>query len=288
MLVTFECKECPVNPAVSELSLNPVLEETSPERVDKRIQVVLPLRVTYWDRASKPCPDMACTYDISPRGARIMGLRSAPEVGDILAIERTRNNKIFCRVIWVGPVYSELRCQVGIQGVESERLMWDAELRDIGEIYDPVLLKDDFGKLNSAVDDRNRRRGPRFTISGTAELHSQNLSVAPAEAAWKDLSERGCLIMGTHTFLPGADLRVVLNIAQYGLGLKGQLSHVVQGLGTGIEFREIRKGDRQILQFLLRKLAEQELEASFELELQHEQEPGGLEPAQETGLLSQP
>jgi len=36
----------------------------------------------------------------------------------------------------------------------------------------------------------------------------------------------------------------------------------------GVEFQEIRKGDRQILRFLLRKLAEQQLEENFELELQ--------------------
>lgn len=269
---------------MSEPFPNPLPAETiAPERLDKRIQVALPLRVTYWDRDNKPCPDMACTYDISPRGARITGLRSLQEAGDIIAIERTRNNKIFCRVIWVGALNSELRGQVGIQCVESERMMWDAELRDIGEVYDPVLLKDEFGKLNSAVDDRNRRRGPRFSIDGTAELRSQNLSAVPTEAALKDLSERGCLITGTHAFSAGADLKVVLNVSHYDLGLKGQVRHVVQGLGTGIEFREIRKGDRQILQFLLRKLAERELEASFELELQTQEQ----KPIQETGLLSQ-
>jgi hypothetical protein len=36
--------------------------------------------------------------------------------------------------------------------------------------------------------------------------------------------------------------------------------HTALAFGVGIEFREIRKGDRQVLQFLLRKLAEEEQE----------------------------
>jgi hypothetical protein len=60
---------------------------------------------------------------------------------------------------------------------------------------------------------------------------------------------------------------VVLNVGKYDFTLKGQVRHIVQGMGTGIEFREIRKGDRQMLQFLLRKLEEEKLEESFKLEV---------------------
>ena len=42
--------------------------------------------------------------------------------------------------------------------------------------------------------------------------------------------------------------------------LKGQVRHGALDVGVGIEFREIRKGDRSLLQYILRKLAEQEQE----------------------------
>jgi hypothetical protein len=239
-----------------------------PERLDKRIQVAMPLRVTYWDSDHRPCPDMACTYDISPRGARIAGLRSVQKAGDIVAVERTRNSKIFCRVIWVGQPNTGQRGQIGIQSVESERLMWGPELRDMKEIYDPILRDDDFGNLNGPSGDRNRRRRWRFLIEGTAALQNQKLGTAPTETVLKDLSESGCLIAGVHAFQKGTDLKVVLNVENYDFSIKGQVRHAIQGLGTGIEFREIRKGDRQMLQFLLRKLEEQKLEESFQLEVQ--------------------
>src|SRR5271170_4873790 len=95
----------------------------TPERSDKRIQVALPLRITCWDGDIKPSLDMACTYDISVRGARITGLRSVKEPGEIIAVERGRN-RAYYRVVWVGRENSELRGQIGIQCVETERLMW--------------------------------------------------------------------------------------------------------------------------------------------------------------------
>ena len=40
-----------------------------------------------------------------------------------------------------------------------------------------------------------------------------------------------------------------------------------RNVGLGIEFREIRKGERQILQFLIRKLAEKHFEDTLQFEI---------------------
>ena len=60
--------------------------------------------------------------------------------------------------------------------------------------------------------------------------------------------------MTKHVAEPGVELKLLLNIGSYDLSLKGQVRYVDPPAGMGIEFYEIRKGDRQILQFLLRKL----------------------------------
>src|SRR6476646_1856462 len=62
------------------------LSNKSPDRSGKRIHVALPIRVTYWDSENKPSLEMACTYDISSRGARITGLRCVKATGDIVAV----------------------------------------------------------------------------------------------------------------------------------------------------------------------------------------------------------
>ncbi len=70
----------------------------------------------------------------------------------------------------------------------------------------------------------------------------------------KRISQNWGYLMTKHVAKPGVELKLLLNIGSYDLSLKGQVRHVDPLAGMGIEFYEIRKGDRQILQFLLRKL----------------------------------
>jgi hypothetical protein len=232
-----------------------------PGRLDKRIHVALPVRVTYWDHENKPGLELACTYDISARGARVTGLRCVKKEGDIIAIERGRN-KSFCRVVWIGEPNSELKGQVGIQTVESDRMMWEAELRDMEEVYDPIQKEGGLFRMNSASSSLsgNRRRHERFHIEGIAELLKRGPAAAHAEAVLKDLSQLGCLVAAKSTLIPGTDLKLVLNVANYDLAVRGRVRHAAPDFRLGIEFHEIRKGDREILQYLLRKLAEKEQE----------------------------
>jgi hypothetical protein len=240
--------------------------EAEVERNDRRIHVALPVRVTYWDRDKKPGLEMACTYDISPHGARITSLRCVKETGEIIAIERGRN-KSFCRVVWIGEPNGELRGQIGLQCVESERAMFEGELREMDDVYDPIL-RDNTPRRAGAVGDKgNRRILDRFQINGVAEL-LQSGRKGNQKASIKDLSEMGCLVTTKQVLLPGTDLKLVLNVANYALSLKGQVKHSALDLGIGIEFNEIRKGDRETLKHLLRKLEEQRLEEVFQLEVQ--------------------
>ncbi len=242
---------------------------TSIERLSKRIHVALPIRVTYWDNENRPCLEMACTYDISERGARVGGLRRVREAGEIIAIERGRS-KAFCRVAWIGEPNSELRGQIGIQCVESDRTLWEAELRDMEEIYDPIVVAaQPLPRTNPGIGHhhRNRPRHERFQVEGLADLLKHGPASARGQAALKNLSEMGCLITAKQAVLPGTELRLVLNVGSYDMSVKGQVRHSDLRLGAGVEFREIRKGDRQILHFLLRKLAEKNLEEIFHFEV---------------------
>jgi hypothetical protein len=236
-----------------------VATQLSLPRNEKRIHVALPIRVTYWDGNNQPCLDMACTYDISAHGARVTGLRFVKEAGEIIAIERGRN-KSFCRVVWVGEPNSELRGQVGIQCVESERAIFEHELREIGEIYEPILRDGSVQRPNSggSFHNGNRRRHQRFNAEGMAELLKHEVDSSRVDAVLKDLSEVGCQVISRHKVVPGTELKMLLNVSNCDLAVKGRVRHADLNFGLGIEFREIRKGDRQILQFLLRRLAEED------------------------------
>lgn len=235
---------------------NPTFEA---QRNDRRVHVALPVRVTYWDSENKPCLDMACTYDISAHGARVTGLRYVKEAGEIIAVERGRN-KAFCRVAWIGEPGTELHGQIGIQCVESERVMWDAELRELDTVYETLQGSGSSGRTSAGPANRNRRRSPRFSLDANAKLIQPNLSVEAASL--KDLSETGCcLVRSKNILVPGTELSLALAVGNYDLAVKGTVRHSAFDFGIGVEFREIRKGDRQVLQFLLRRLAHQEEES---------------------------
>ncbi len=226
------------------------------DRLDKRIHVALPIRVTYWNSEQKPCLEMACTYDICARGARVTGLRGVKQAGEIIAVQRGLS-KVFCRVVWVGESNSELHGQVGIQAVESGRMMWEDELRDMDEVYEQMQREGGLHQMNSSAGslNGNRRRHQRFFVQGIAEL-SRLATYSEAEAGLKNISELGCLLEPRPGLTPGTDLKLVLNLSKYDLSVRGKVRHSVPDMGVGIEFCEIRKGDRQVLHYLLRKLGE--------------------------------
>ena len=118
---------------------------------------------------------------------------------------------------------------------------------------------------DTSRDKGNRRRIGRFPIEGIAELLKSG-GHGRKRATLKNLSELGCLVTTKQVLLPGTDLKLVLNIANYALSVKGQVKHSALDLGIGIEFSEIRKGDRQTLKYLLRKLEEKKLEEVFQLD----------------------
>ncbi len=245
--------------------MTPEASNHSPERQHKRIHAALPIRVTYWDSENKPALEIACTYDISERGARVTELRCVKGAGEIIAIERGRK-KAFCRVVWIGEPGSELRGQIGIQCVQADRTLWEAELRAMQEAYDPILI--DAGlKRGGALTSGERRRRERFPLEGSAQLVNQAAKGGEAKAALRDMSEIGCLVATKHILTPGTELKLALKVGDYDLALKGQVRHAEQQLGLGIEFREIRKGERPILQFLMRKLGEKQFEETLRFEV---------------------
>ncbi len=242
------------------------ISKASPERQKKRIQLALPIRVTYWDDAQKPRLEIACTYDISEHGARVTGLRCVKEAGEVVAIERGKN-KAFCRVVWVGEPNSEMAGQIGLQSVEPDRTMWEAELKDMVEVYEPVLSDGNVKGRRTFASHERRRRRERFSLEGTAELVEEGAHTFKSDVVLKNMSEIGCLVLTKHMLPAGTELQVTLHVDDQNLTLKGQVKHAEPQVGLGIEFHEIRKGERQMLQFLIRKLAEKHLEETLQFEI---------------------
>ena len=234
----------------------------SPERGEKRIHVALPVRVTYFDEEHKPRFEMACTYDISAHGARVTGLRGMKEPGEIVVLERGRN-KAYCRIVWIGEAGTARQQQAGIQCVEAHKSLWESELRDMQEMYDAIPRDGILYRATpGGAPDRSRRKYQRFEVDGAVELLRRGADANYREGTIKDLSEVGCLVTTRDLLVPGTDLKLVLRMAGYNLSFRGMVRHAALDVGLGIEFREIRKGDRAVLHHMLKKLAKKEKESA--------------------------
>ena len=198
---------------------------------------------------------LACTYDIGPTFARVTGLRENCRVGDLITVERGRNKAPF-RIAWVG--VAELRGQFGIECVDGAKAPWDVDLQEAEETYDTVVGPS--GLPLDRFDRHNRRRAPRFMIDHATGLLNP-VRGTPLLAEVQDISELGCQVAIPGFVLPGSEVELSLQLSEVPVTLHGKIRHATEDLVSGIEFQSIRRGDRPLLQWLLRKLKQEAREA---------------------------
>ena len=217
----------------------------------KMVHLAIPVRWSLMGQEGRGPAEMACTYDIHPHGARLLGTRDV-SVGDMVIVERGRN-KAICQVVWTADAASALRGQFTVQCVEG-RTPWDDELRQMQEQYQPIDLDGvEGGKLQRGFggSQANRRRRPRFYVEGQARVID---GVQRVEGEVQQISEFGARIAATEILRPGTGFRLALNIFDVSVAVKAQVKYLVNNLAMGVEFQEIRRGDRPLLSYVLSRL----------------------------------
>ena len=97
--------------------------------VEKLVHLALPVRLTHMQNGERGELEMACTYDIHPRGARLLSFREV-KVGDLITVERGRHKSV-CQVVWAADPNSPLRGQFTVECVAGNRIPWEEELRQM-------------------------------------------------------------------------------------------------------------------------------------------------------------
>ncbi len=240
---------------------------SSPEQglhVSKLVHLALPVRWSLLGANRGPV-EMACTYDIHPQGARLLSARVV-NVGDLVLVERGRN-KATCQVIWAADPASPLRGQFTVQCVEG-RTPWEDELRQIQieDQYQPLILDATHRRASLSMGEKesNRRRRPRFYAEGQAEVIDGAQRVG---GEIEQISEYGARIATLSAPRPGTDFRLMLNMFDVSVALKAQVKYLVDNLGMGVEFNEIRRGDRPLLSYVLSKLKSRRVEEFARVEV---------------------
>ena len=237
------------------------------ERIEKLIHLALPVRLIHMQDGEGSTPELACTYDIHPRGARLLSCRDF-KVGDYVKVERGRTKSV-CQVIWTADPGSALHGQFTVQCVEGSRIPWEEELRQMEEQYLPIIS--DRHSKQPTIDafprhERNRRRRPRYPVQGEADV-AEIGGRTHMEGRLEQISEYGCLISASDLPAPGSPLRLVLNMCDVTVALRGHVRYTNENHGMGIEFQEIRQGDRPLLDYVLNWLKSPRREDFADLEV---------------------
>jgi hypothetical protein len=222
--------------------------------IEKLIHLALPVRLIHMRDGDRSGPELTCTYDIHPRGARLRSSRDV-KVGDLITIERGRGKSV-CQVVWTADPDSALRGQFTVECVEGSRVPWEEELRRMEEHYLPVVPSRPNRTPATNVfrrGEQNRRRGPRFPVEGEVDLAEPG-GRSRGEGRLEQISECGCLISARDLPTPGTGLRLVLNMCDISVALRGQVRHTAENRTMGVEFQEIRQGDRPLLDYVLDQL----------------------------------
>lgn len=223
----------------------------------KLVHVAIPVRWSLFGQEGRRSIETACTYDIHPRGARLVATRPI-NIGDVVVVERGRN-KALCQVIWTADPATPLRGQFTVQCVEEGKTPWDEELRQMEEQYQPLMIVglQGRGARASIRPDANRRRRPRFYVEGQAEVIDGAQRV---EGEVQQISEFGARITAADLLRPGTDFRLMLNVFDVSVAVKARVKYLVESLGMGVEFQEIRRGDAPLLSYVLSKLRTKRVE----------------------------
>lgn len=228
----------------------PASQTPSPERYDKRVQLAIPLRVVTLDAEKRPQLDMACTLDISLRGARLYGVRSTARVGEVVTVERGRS-KFACRVIWIGAPDTPQKGQIGVEAVEEGKSFWEKEMREQADQFGPIAI-DPSKRPPQGERNRKFQRVKAEVPARVVPQGSPDNGEMFRHGRVTNISETGCLLMGSVGLEIGTHVEVILDLPNTDVAIRGRVKHSGHD-GLGIEFREIRKSDRQLLRYWLQQ-----------------------------------
>jgi hypothetical protein len=88
------------------------------KRRQKRIKMVLPVKIWGRNDVDRPVSELVHTLDITPGGARLGAVHGVWKIGDRLTLQY-RQRKIQFKVVWVKPLEGTRESQVGLETLNA-------------------------------------------------------------------------------------------------------------------------------------------------------------------------
>lgn len=213
-------------------------------KLEKRVQIALPVKIINRTPEGRPVTQMACTFDISDTGARLVGIQGY-SAGDIVALERGRNRAMY-RVMWVGKSGSPLDRQIGVRCVEPEKMIWEVNLQELEEQYEAILTG--VGDALRLADGTLPRRNGDFAFG---RVIAENTNADTAEGRVTFLSYTECCVRTATSLVPKIAAQILIISDEVDIRMRGNVQRTDPARGLVLDLTDVRRGDRRKLKFLI-------------------------------------
>ncbi|MBV9343103.1 MAG: PilZ domain-containing protein [Acidobacteria bacterium] len=216
-----------------------------------RIHVALPVRVSSVEKQHS-ITEFAYTIDVSPRGARLAGIRELNETGRLIVIRRKTSEARF-RVVWVGKAPSPQQGQVGVECVEIEKIIWDVDFKKVREDFEAIGTQ---GAVTSRPSPAALGRPASYKCDGVVKVWADEEMSSCFEAKLLAIGLGECQLEPAQDVPRNRSLLLELHLDEIEVTVKGRAYERESSPGTWIEFTHIRRGDHHVLQALTKRLAD--------------------------------
>jgi hypothetical protein len=233
-------------------------------RKSPRVSKKMPVRIFGMDSAGKPFSSAAETLDVSPSGARLVGVYQFNVPGETIGLEIKGKKGRFV-VVWVGKKGTKVEGQVGIRSVQPVSTVWEMTTpADIPAPFPrspaPAATTAKPATMRATVSagagpgprTHDRRGAKRLSVKAGAKVTpiGQGQKVEGQNTGWgicTDLSRTGCYIETAYPLPQDARIDVTLRLEGREICATGVVRTSKPNWGMGVQFLKISDEDRIFL-----------------------------------------
>ena len=220
----------------------------------------LEVRVWGMDRVGKPFSQTARTLSIGSRTARLAGIASPQQVGDVIGVQNGGQKARF-KVIWVGADDTAEQGQIDIDCLDPGRCIWADALEGSSdnfgrgsEVLSPESRPAENPLSTNGPSAAERRLYPRYPCSGGIKLSTQNTGL-PMWAKLTDIALGGCYAELLSPLPVQTSVEFSLQVDDREIRGLGVVRTAHPAVGNGIAFTQMKVDDWQHLNEVIARLA---------------------------------
>jgi len=224
------------------------------KRLELRHAIRLPVRIFGTDAEGQLFSESVYSFDISPQGARLDGVKAKIKVGEIIGVTHRQTKGRFT-VKWVGKEGTSQAGQIGLVSVTPEKNIWDTPMPSGGSdrYVEPAVRGE--RRQGDRRQAGERRDSARLKCVISVQLQPEGQS-APIWGKAVDMSVGGCFIEMPIPLEKGTRLKIGIWIHDNKLRASGRVVSSRPGFGIGVQFTEISQMDADQLRDFLKSITQ--------------------------------